>query len=143
MAHEVTRLASTARPTAVVAEATTWVAFPALWPRLLGEVRAVLGAGSGLNVMLYKDAVPNVEVGVLAESPFVPGGRVTASWLPAGDVAMTVHRGPYEELDSAHRAVLDWCDAQGLEPAGVRWEIYGHHADDPAQRVTEVHYLLG
>jgi effector-binding domain-containing protein len=142
MAHEVTRVTSTARPTAVVAEATTWAAFPALWPRLLSEVRALLGAGSGLNVMLYKDAVPNVEVGVLVESPFVPAGRVTASCLPAGEVATTVHRGPYQELDAAHTAVLDWCDAQGFEPAGVRWEIYGHHNDDPAQCVTEVHYLL-
>jgi effector-binding domain-containing protein len=92
--------------------------------------------------MLYKDGAPNVEVGVLAESPFVPSGRVTASQLPAGDVAMTVHRGPYAELGSAHRAVLDWCEAQGLEPTGVRWEVYGHHSEDPAQRVTEVSYLL-
>ena len=143
MAHEVTRVTCAARPTAVVAEATTWNAFPALWPCRLGEVRAVLGDGCGLNVMLYRDDVPNVEVGVLAESAFVPSGRVTASCLPAGDVAMTVHRGHYEHLDSAHRAVLDWCAVQGFAVTGVRWEIYGHHADDPAHRVTEVFYLLG
>ena len=67
---------------------------------------------------------------------------MTASWLPAGDVAMTVHRGPYEGLESAHGAVREWCKAQGRALTGVRWEIYGHHADDPAQVVTEVHYLL-
>jgi len=143
MPYEVTRVASAARPTAVVAEATTWDAFPTLWPSLLREVRALLGDRSGLNVMLYQDDVPNVEVGVLVASSFVPSGRVTASWLPGGDVAMTVHRGPYEKLESAHRAVIEWCEAHGLALAGVRWEIYGHHEDDPAQRVTKVHYLLG
>jgi hypothetical protein len=123
MAHEVARVRRAARATAVVAEATTWIAFPALWPTLLDEVRTLLGDRCGLNVMLYRDDVPNVEVGVLAESSFVPSGRVTASWLPAGDVAMTLHRGPYEELDAAHRAVLDWCEARGLALTGVRWEI--------------------
>ena len=143
MAHGVTRVTAAARPTAVVAQATTWNAFPALWPALLGEVRALLSDQSCLNVMLYRDGVPNVEVGVLTDVSFAPGGRVTASCLPVGDAAMTVHRGPYEELGAAHRAVLDWCAAQGLGLTGVRWEIYGHHSDDPAQSVTEVHYLLG
>jgi effector-binding domain-containing protein len=142
MAHEVTQVMGTARPTAVVARATTWAEFPALWPVLLGEVRALLSDQTGLNVMLYLDDVPNVEVGVLADAAFAPRGRVTASWLPAGAAAMTVHRGPYSELDAAHRAVLDWCAAQGLARTGVRFEIYGHHHDDPAQCVTEVHHLL-
>ena len=82
-----------AQPTAVVAQATTWNAFPALWPALLDEVRAAGVDRRALNVMLYRDDVPNVEVGVLASSPFVPSGRVVESCLPAGDVAMTVHCG--------------------------------------------------
>jgi hypothetical protein len=28
----------------------------------------------------------------------------------AGQVAMTVHQGPYAELGAAHQAALDWCD---------------------------------
>ena len=143
MAHEVMRVTCPARPTAVVAEATTWSAFPAVWPALLAEVRAAAtGERRSLNVMLYLDDVPNVEIGVLAESAFVPSGRVSASCLPAGDVAMMVHRGAYEDLGAAHKAVIDWCAAQGLARTGVRWEIYGHHADDPSERVTEVYYLL-
>jgi effector-binding domain-containing protein len=142
MAHEVTRVTGVSRPTAVVAQATTWEAFPALWPALLSEVRAQLTDQTGLNAMLYLDDVPNVEIGVLADASFAPCGRVTASCLPAGEAAMTVHRGPYGELGAAHRAVLDWCASQGVALTGVRWEIYGHHHDDPAQRVTEVHHLL-
>jgi effector-binding domain-containing protein len=146
MAYEVSVSAISSRPTAVIDAATTWQAFPSLWPELLGEVWACLqesGVTGGCpNVMLYKDDVPHVEVGVELRQPYPLSGRVRNSTLPAGDVAMTVHRGPYNGLADAHRAVIDWCAAQGLQPAGPRWEIYGPHHDDPDQLRTEVFYLL-
>ena len=134
------------RPTAVVAATTTWQEFPALWPRLLGEVWDCLRAG-GIdrgcrNIMLYRDSVPNVEVGVLLDRPCPLTGRVTASALPAGTVAMTVHRGPFGEVPAAHDAVRSWCAAQGHRPNGARWEVYGPHNDDPAKLWTEVYVLL-
>jgi effector-binding domain-containing protein len=136
-----------ARPTAVVVAATTWQAFPTLWKDLLDEVWGCLRAGgitSGCpNVMLYRDEVPHVEVGVELLRPCPPlTGRVEASVLPGGRVASTVHRGPYAALGSAHRAVLDWCDARGQRPSGPRWEVYGPHRADPAELRTEVCYLL-
>ena len=135
-----------ARPTAVVAAATTWQEFPSLWKGLLDEVWACVSASGASrrcrNLMLYKDDVPNVEVGVELLEPLRFGGRVVASTLPAGRVAMTVHRGPYGGLGAAHRATIEWCGAEGLALAGPRWEIYGHHRDDPAQLETEVYHLL-
>jgi effector-binding domain-containing protein len=65
-----------------------------------------------------------------------------ASALPAGQIAATLHRGPYAGLASAHQAVLDWCAAHGHRPAGPRWEVYGPHRNDPAELRTEVYYLL-
>jgi effector-binding domain-containing protein len=146
MSYQVTVAEVAARPTAVVAATTTWQEFPALWPELLDEVWACLRAG-GIhrgcrNVMLYRDDVPHVEVGVELGQPCELTGRVVASALPAGRVAMTVHRGPYAGLGSAHRAVLDWCAAQALRPAGSRWEVYGPHRADPAEVWTEVYWLL-
>src|SRR5690349_11675627 len=135
-----------ARPTAVVAAATTWQAFPALWKELLDDVWACLRAGGvhrGCpNVMLYLDDVPHVEVGVELRAPCPLTGRVVASALPAGQVAMTVHRGGYAGLALAHRAVSDWCAAHGRRLAGPRWEVYGPHHDDPAELRTEVYSLL-
>lgn len=147
MGHQVALSDATARPTAVVAATTTWPAFPTLWPELLGEVWACLRAGgveSGCpNVMLYLDDVPHVEVGVvLPERPCALTGRVVASALPAGPVAVTVHHGPYPGLAAAHRAVADWCRAAGRRPAGPRWEVYGPHRDDPAELTTEISWLL-
>ena len=146
MSYEVTVADVVARPTAVVAATTTWQAFPTLWGELLGEVWACLRAG-GIdrgcpNIMLYRDDVPNVEVGVELNRPCALTGRVVASALPAGKVAATVHRGPYAGLASAHRAVIDWCAAHGWRLAGPRWEVYGPHRDDPAELRTEVYYLL-
>ena len=60
--------------TAVVAEATTWEAFPKLWGELLAEVWAFLRESDlapGRNVMLYLDDVPNVEVGAEVDASFV------------------------------------------------------------------------
>ncbi len=146
MSHRVTVTEVEARPTAVVTATTTWQEFPALWPELLNEVWACLRA-NGIdrgcrNVMLYRDDLPNVEVGVELTRPCPLTGRVVASALPAGPTAMTVHRGPYAGLAAAHQAVQAWCAAHGRQPAGPRWEVYGPHSDDPAEVWTEIYYLL-
>jgi effector-binding domain-containing protein len=142
----VTEKAVAARPTVVVVATTTWAEFPALWPKLSGEVWACLraaGIGRGCrNVMLYLDDVPQVEVGVELTQPCPLTGRVVASSLPGRTVAMTVHRGSYDGLGEAHDAVIRWCRDRGRERAGARWEVYGPHHDDPADVWTEVYYLL-
>jgi hypothetical protein len=70
---------------------TTWQEFPALWRELSEEVWACLrraGIDHGCpNVMLYRDDVPNVEVGVEMAGSFAPLGRIIASTLPAGRFA--------------------------------------------------------
>lgn len=65
----VSQITVRAQPTAVIAETTTWEAYPRLWPRLLDEVWSAVRPERetivpGRNVMLYRDDVPNVEVGV-------------------------------------------------------------------------------
>ena len=72
-------------PTAVVKANTTWRGFPTLWPTLLDEVWAFLGATPGLrteghNIMLYRTDVPEVEVAVEV------GVQVTRSFEAAGRV---------------------------------------------------------
>jgi effector-binding domain-containing protein len=136
----------TARPTAVIRATTTWQEFPGLWKTLLDEVWECLRSagvdGGCRNVMLYRDDVPNVEVGVELTQPCPFTGRVVGSTLPAGRAAMTVHYGPYGGLGAAHRAVVDWCAAHGHRTAGPRWEIYGPHDADPTKVWTEVYHRL-
>ncbi|HEY7341325.1 MAG TPA: GyrI-like domain-containing protein [Ktedonobacterales bacterium] len=146
MRYEVITKDVVARPTAIVSATTTWQEFPTLWRILLDEVWVCLRAGGVTrgcpNVMLYWDDVLHVEVGVELRVPCPLTGRVVASALPAGQVAMTIHHGPYAGLGAAHQAVLDWCADQGRQPTGTNWEVYGPHDDDPAKVWTEVYYLL-
>jgi effector-binding domain-containing protein len=130
----------------VVPARTTWEQFPAVWRELLDEVWACLRA-KGItsdcrNVMLYRDQVPNVEVGVALDTPPPLTGRIVASELPAGRIATTVHRGSYAGLGEAHGAVIAWCEANGCRRAGPWWEVYGAHDNDPSKVWTEVSYLL-
>ena len=146
MSHEVQVVTTNPRPTAVVARSTTWPEFPSLWMQLLDQVYAFLKTSDvqqqGHNVMLYRDDVPNVEVGVEVSGRFPAAGDVVASTLPAGTAAMTTHIGPYDRLGDAHDAIHTWCAANGHTLAGPRWEIYGDWHEDPAQLETEVYYLL-
>jgi effector-binding domain-containing protein len=146
MGHAVRVAVVDARPTAVVPTVTTWSRLPTVWPELSGEVWACLRAGgitSGCpNVMLYRDDVPHLEVGVQLVQPCLLTGRVVASELPGGRVATTVHHGPYRGLDAAHSAVLDWCASHGERPSRTRWEIYGPQDEDVSRVWTEVCWLL-
>ena len=119
-------------PTAVVAAATTWAEFPKIWGSMLDQVWSFLRGDApeglytqGHNVMLYKDDVPNVEVGVQVSRSFDPTGHVIASALPGGLVATATHTGPIAKIGDTHQAVREWSTANGYRLAGRRWEIYG------------------
>ena len=146
MVYDVRVVDAREQPTAVVAEATSWDALPRLWPQLLDKVWAAVRATDGItpnrNVMLYKDDVPNVEIGVEIGESIPPLGQVVSSSLPAGRAAMTTHDGSYNDLGLAHQAIIEWCARHGLERVGPRWEVYGHWRDGSADQDVDVYYLL-
>ena len=140
MPVEVTVKAVDPTPTAVVAAATTWAEFPTMWRPMLDKVwsflrdnapRGVLPAGH--NIMLYKDDVPNVEVGVQVSGSFDPVGDVVASTLPGGLVATATHTGAIAKIGDTHQAVCAWGTANGYRLAGPHWEVYG----DPDPRTGD------
>lgn len=131
MTVEVTVKTVEPMPTAVVAASTTWAQFPATWGPMLDQVWGYLRGDApeglyahGHNVMLYKDDVPNVEVGVQVSGRFDPAGRVVASALPGGLVATATHTGPIAEIGETHSAVRTWSEANGYRLTGCRWEVY-------------------
>jgi hypothetical protein len=122
---------------------------PRRFAEYLNQVYAA-SRGSGLqldgqNIFVYRPgpgAMTDVEFAVGVKAPFASIGPVEYSTLPMGEAAATTHWGDYAGLGAAHGAVADWCRTQGRGLAGVRWEVYGHWSDDPAQRRTDVYYLL-
>jgi effector-binding domain-containing protein len=95
-----------------------------VWSFLRGDAPAGLYQ-QGHNVMLYRDDVPHVEVGVQVSGSFDRAGRVVASSLPGGLVATATHTGPIARLGDTHQAVREWSKANGYRLAGPHWEVYG------------------
>ena len=137
-------------PTAVVAAATTWAQFPAVWGPMLDQVWGFLRGGQappglysgGHNVMLYLDDVPHVEVGVQVTGPFEAAGPVVASVLPGGLVATATHTGPMTAIGDTHQAVRDWSTGHGYQLAGPHWEIYGDPDPSSGEFAVQVCWAL-
>ena len=117
--------------------------------RYLDQVYAAARAGAvaldGQNIFIYRSATADqltVDFCVGVTAPFAAVGAVVPLETPSGTAAMTSHYGDYGALGDANAAILAWCRAQGRERAGPSWEVYGHWHDDPAQRRTDVYYLL-
>jgi effector-binding domain-containing protein len=118
----------------------------------LDKVWAFLGRHPGLrtdghNVFLYRhdmdaDGAMTIAFGVQVTRSFDGADEVVCVTTPEGEVAATVHRGPYDRIEDSHRAVREWIAKNGLQSGGWSWEIYGDWDADPSKLETEVVYLL-
>ena len=82
-----------------------------------------------------------VEAGFPVSSPIEPNGDVQPSELPGGQVAVTVHVGPYDQMEPAYQALASWVTDHGGELAGDAWEVYFSDPStepDPATWRTEI-----
>jgi AraC family transcriptional regulator len=71
--------------------------------------------------------------------------EVVAETLPGGPAAVTVHSGPYDQLQGAYAVLEEWITANGFHAAGAPWEAYlNDPADYPDQQdwKTEVCWPL-
>jgi effector-binding domain-containing protein len=84
-----------------------------------------------------------IDFGVQASRSFESDGDVFCAMTPAGQVATTIHVGPYAGLKLAHGAVHTWMKENARPDAGWSWEIYGDWSDDPEKLQTQIFYLLG
>jgi effector-binding domain-containing protein len=121
------------------------------WKPALDQVWVFLKTNSGLhpgrNLFLYhhperRNEPMNIDFGVQVAQPFEREGSVQCITTPAGEVARTVHIGPYDRLGEAHDAIHAWCAAHNRKIGQASWEIYGHWNNDPALLETTIKYLL-
>ena len=115
---------------------------------MLDEVWRFLGNAppgvrkDGHNVMLYKDDLPTVEVGVQVNVSFESSGSVVPSALPGGRVATAKHIGPIDKLGDTHDAVCEWCTANGHQMTRVRWEVYSDPSPETGHFGVDVFWAL-
>ncbi len=82
-----------------------------------------------------------VEAGFPATRPIEGNGVAQPSELPGGQVAVTVHTGPYDQMEPAYQALASWVGQHGGELAGDPWEVYFSDPStepDPATWRTQV-----
>ena len=124
-----------------------------------GEIQDVMGPGLGELTAAVKAqgvATPGAwfthhfrmdpetfdfEIGVVVERPITAAGRVQPSRWPAGRVARTIYRGPYEALGDAWGEFQGWIDGEGLRVAPDLWERYlagPESGPDPTTWKTEL-----
>ena len=130
---------------------------PPLVPEVFGWLEANQVAPAGAPFFRYlgfsSDGKMDTEVGVPVAKAVAGSGRVSAGSFPAGRYAVVIHTGPYHEVGSAHMALMDWGEKNGIawnqSADGSRWGVHvefyitePENEIDPATFETEVAFLL-
>ena len=110
---------------------TSMEGIPALMGSLFGEVHGYIqhtgNQPAGMPLARYH-SMDQGEVELECAMPVATSiegtDRVVPSSLPGGLVATVTHFGPYTALPETWRALTEWIDSQGLQPAGAPWEVY-------------------
>jgi len=97
--------------------------------QLIGEVWGYLEAkgvhpsGGPYARSIYVPGTP-IEVGFFVDEPLDGNGRAVSDELPGGRAIVTTHIGPYDQVKGAYDALNAYAAEQGLQPAGLPWEVY-------------------
>jgi len=151
MPYEIAVETAQARLIAAVRVTARSAEISGVWKPALDQVWAFLEENRDLrpghNFFLYhhperRNDPMNIDFGVQVSRRFEPQGNIQCIDTPAGEVAMTLHVGPYDRLGEAHAAVHEWCAAHNRNIAGASWEIYGDGNNGPALLETKIEYLL-
>lgn len=86
-----------------------------------------------------------IEAGMPIVGPADGEGEIQVGSLAGGNVATTVHKGPYDTLGQAHEAIQKWITENDEEAGGAPWEVYltdPGEVPDPEHWLTEVNWPL-
>ncbi len=86
-----------------------------------------------------------IEAGMPVAGPAEGEGDIMMGSLTGGDVASTIHKGPYDSLNLGHEAIQQWMMANNEEAGGAPWEVYvtdPGEVPDPAAWLTEIIHPL-
>lgn len=130
-----------ARPTAVMSvdldidELKTWLG--AAFAEVAERLHATENPPAGPPFARYHRIAEGrfrVEAGFPVARAVTANGGVRGSKLPGGDVVLTTHIGPYEDLGSTYEAISRWLESRGAMPAGDPWEVYFNGPEDPPSK---------
>lgn len=85
------------------------------------------------------------EAGVPLSKAVAGEGVVEAGELPGGDVAVTTHFGPFDQMQPGYEAIEKWMRENGRADGGPPWEVYmtdPGEEPDPAKWRTDIYWPL-
>ncbi len=137
-----TQVTAVARATLTVAEIGSWLGktYSAIASLLAAGQAGPAGPPFARYHVLGEDRF-EVEAGFPASRPIEADGDVQPSELPGGQVAVTIHTGPYDAMQPAFQALVSWVSQHGGELAGDPWEVYFSDPStqpDPATWRTQI-----
>lgn len=78
---------------------------------------------------IQDDGLFGIEAGFPVSGNIELVGRVTMITLPGGQAAQTLHKGAYDAVSDAYRAIDQWEREHGYIAAGLPWESYLDEAE--------------
>ena len=66
----------------------------------------------------------DLEIGFPSQKPLPGRDRIRPAEMPCGRVGICHCRGPYREMAAAYEALSRLVKEQGLQPAGISYEMY-------------------
>lgn len=66
----------------------------------------------------------DLEAGFIVKKPLPGKGDIKASEIPPGKQVSCFHKGPYNEVESAYNAIMQWMEKNNCTPTGVAYEFY-------------------
>jgi effector-binding domain-containing protein len=84
----------------------------------------------------------DLEIGFPVAHTGAGEAEIQASEIPAGTYATTIHTGPYEEIAEPYNQLMQWIEAQSLQPAGPAYELYLNDPDNTPKEALQTLILF-
>lgn len=98
-----------------------------LFPELFKYLQKHGHSPAGMPLTRYhvmEASTVELECALPIAAPIAGTDRIRCGELPSGTMATVTHVGPYHDLPTTWAALTAWMHSEGLEPAGVPWEVY-------------------
>jgi AraC family transcriptional regulator len=150
MAFEITLKERSAQPILSITTKTTpqdiSKAFSEIMPKVKNFVLTAGAQQAGPPFSRFHEYAQDeviIEAGIPVCCAVTGEGDIRSSELPAGEVAQTVHVGPYDELMKVYPALVEWFTLQGKQSNGSPWEVYltdPGNEPNPSKWQTEINW---
>ena len=137
MPYQITLEEKTAQPTIAIRTRAAVETLPQVLVKAFGDIMnylteiGVQPAGApyvGYFNMDMQDL--DIEIGFPVAQAIAGKDHIQASEIPAGKQVSCLHTGPYNKVDSAYNAMMEWVPANGYTATCVSYEFY---LNDPEQ----------